>query len=64
MKDKLDDKNKIRLYCRKCHTLVEGLETYLEEKVLPEKNPEFDIVTYCCPICNSPITEITKFHKE
>ena len=59
----LKNKKVIKLYCRKCCGIVESSESYLEEKTFPERNPEFDIATYCCSICNNPIMEITQFQK-
>ena len=43
--------------------MVEVYEAYVEEKVFPELKPEFDVVTYYCSICHSPIIEVSRISK-
>ena len=58
------EKSSLRFYCRRCRKMVDVYECYREEKVFPELKPEFDVVTWCCSICHSPIIEVSKLHKE
>ncbi|RLI05607.1 hypothetical protein DRO26_01730 [Candidatus Bathyarchaeota archaeon] len=57
-------KQKARFYCRKCKKIVEVYECYREVKVFPEIKPEFDVVTWCCSVCNTPIIEVSEFRKQ
>jgi len=31
---------------------------------MPEVNPIFDVVTWCCKICKEPIVEVTEMTKK
>ncbi len=44
--------------------MVNVYECAKEEKVFPENKPEFDVVTWCCSICHSPIVEISVFKRK
>ena len=46
-------------FCRKCRRLRKVYVGYRETLVLPEHNPEFDVVTWCCVVCKEPIVEVT-----
>ena len=52
-----------KLYCSECRENVDVYECHRQEKVLPEINPEFDVIKVCCSIYNKPIIEVTTFHK-
>lgn len=53
----------LRFYCRKCKKIVQVYEGYKEEKVFPELKPKFNIVTWCCKECHSPIIEVSELSK-
>jgi len=61
---KLSEQKNLRFYCRKCKKMVNVYECAKEEKVFPENKPEFDVVTWCCSICHSPIVEISVFRRK
>ncbi len=50
-------------FCRKCRRLRKVYEGHREALVLPEQNPEFDVVIWCCTACKEPIVEITAVSK-
>ncbi len=54
----------MRFYCRKCRKIVDVYEDYVEKKVFPELKPEFDVVTYCCSICHTPIIEVSRISRQ
>ncbi|MDY6965963.1 MAG: hypothetical protein SVM80_08355 [Halobacteriota archaeon] len=47
-------------FCRNCKKLVDVCECYREEKVFPDLRPEFDVITWCCSLCNEPIIEVSE----
>ena len=46
-------------YCKKCGRLRKVFEGYHEKAVIPEQEPKFDVVTWCCTICKEPLVEVT-----
>jgi len=52
-----------RFYCRRCRKIVDVYEACIEEKVLPEVKPEFDVATWCCSVCSQPIVEVARLSK-
>jgi len=53
----------VRMYCRRCRKMVGVYESYREEKVYPEENPVFDVVTWSCNLCHQPIIEVSELRR-
>ena len=51
-------------FCKKCRRLRTVYEGYREKSVMPEVNPIFDVITWCCKICKEPIVEVTEMTKK